>query len=102
MKKWIIPFVVIVILVTVLGVLCANPVITCDLELPDGYLAAIKSQSEGLYASTLPLVPWHVRVDAYTDETVYYTIHYFPFGSVGMSYREGDGYNIEKPLSRLT
>ena len=37
----------------------------------------------------------------YEEETVFYTIYYFPFGTVEMSYRAGEGYNMEKPLTRL-
>jgi len=33
--------------------------------------------------------------------TVYYTIRYFPFGTVGMSYSEEGLYNIEKSLTGL-
>ena len=32
---------------------------------------------------------------------MFYTIHYFPFGRVGMSYHLWDGYNMEKTLTRL-
>ena len=51
---------------------------------------------------TAIMIPVYVRIDSYAEEKLYYTIYYFPFGTVGMSYVEGDGYNIEKSLSRLS
>ena len=86
-------------LLLALGAFAAHPVLRCDLELPEDCLAAVESQSKGVYSPKLPLLPLFVRVDSYTDGVVRYTIHYFPFGTLGMSYRAGEGYNIEKPLS---
>lgn len=100
-EKTIIPFIVIVVLAIVLGALTANPIISCDCEIPGNYLEAIKSQSKGLYSTKLPLVPFYISVNTYTDGIVYYTIHYFPFGTVRMSYSENNGYNIEKPLTGM-
>jgi hypothetical protein len=90
------------ILVIVLGVLSSNPIVSCDIDIPQESLAAVKSESEGLYSSKLPLVPIYVEVSDYSDGIVYYTISYFPFGSVDLSFSDTDGYNIEKPLSRLS
>ena len=90
------------ILVIVLGVLSSNPIVSCDIDIPQESLAAVKSESEGLYSSKLPLVPIYVEVSDYSEGIVYYTINYFPFGSVYMSFSDTDGYNIEKPLSRLS
>ncbi|MBR2637025.1 MAG: hypothetical protein IKD34_08320, partial [Oscillospiraceae bacterium] len=44
--------------------------------------------------------PGFVSVEKVGAQRVYYTVRYFPFGAVGMSYGEADGYNIEKPLTR--
>ena len=70
-------------------------------EIPEHYEKAILSQAEGPYSQRLPLMPVLVRVEALSNERVYYTVFYFPFGSVGMSYHICDGYNMEKPLSRI-
>ncbi len=103
MKKLITAVVLIIsVLVIVLGVLSSRPVISCDIEVPETAMEAVKSQAKGLYSSKVPLVPVYVEVDNYSGDTVFYTIHYFPFGNVEMSYSEADGYNIEKQLTRLS
>ena len=89
------------VLVLVLSLSALHPVVVCRIDVPNNYLEAIESQSEGLYSSKVPLVPIFVSVDSFTEGRVYYTIHYFPLGTVGMSYAENDGYNIEKPLTGL-
>ena len=94
---------IIVILLSILGILCifaSNPIISVKTDIPESYLDAIKSQAIGVYSRVLPLVPVYVSVDQVTGSTVYYTIYYFPFGAVGMSYTEADGFNIETPLTR--
>ena len=88
-----------ILLVLGLSILASEPVVFCKTDLPEGYLSAIESQSAGLYSRNLPLVPVFVSVNAVSGKTVFYTIHFFPVGTVGMSYREDDGYNIEKPLT---
>ena len=40
----------------------------------------------------------YVSVNSFDGIRGYYTVYYFPLGSVGMSYSESDGYNMEKPL----
>ena len=88
-----------IILTACLWVLSSNPIISCKATVSEHELDAIKSQAAGLYSNTLPLVPVCVCVDAVSEKTVFYTIYYFPFGTVGMSYTEAEGYNIEKPLT---
>lgn len=78
-----------------------NPIVSCDIEIPVAYMEAVKSQAKGIYSKRLPLVPVYVRIDHYSEGVLYYTIYYFPVGSVGMSYVGGDGYNIEKPLTNM-
>ena len=103
LKKFITAVVLIIsILVIVLGVLSSRPIVSCDIEIPETAMEAVKSQAKGLYSSILPLVPVYVDTTDYSEDTVYYTIHYFPFGSVEMSYSEIDGYNIEKQLTKLS
>ena len=101
-KKAIIGIVIVAILIAGLSIFASNPIVSCKVDVPENYLEAIESQSRGKYSNILPLVPIYVTVDSLEAETVYYTIHYFPFGSVRMSYTETDGYNIEKPLSGLS
>ena len=85
----------------VLGVFYHKPVVSYKTELPPNYIQAVESQSQGFYSKKLPLLAVYISVDKYTEEKVFYTIYYFPFGSVKMSYNENDGYNIEKELSRI-
>ena len=99
MKKWRIVAGVMLALLLALCAFAAKPLISCDMELPDGYWEAVEGQAKGLYSAKLPLVAVYVSVDRYTDGEVYYTIHYVPFGTVGMAYREGEGYRVEKPLA---
>ena len=100
-KKTIIAATVVVVLILSLCLSASNPFIVCKLDVPDKHLEAIELQSRGVYSNRVPLVPICVSVDAYADGRIYYTIHYFPVGSVGMSYAEGDGFNMEKPLTGL-
>ena len=100
-KKVIIAVVIVAILIIMLSIVASHPIISYKTDMPENYIEAIESQSRGIYSNVLPLVPLYVSVDRLEAETVYYTIHYFPFGSVDMSYTESDGYNIEKPLTGL-
>ena len=89
------------LLVLFLGVLCARPVVTCKEYVTPPLIEAAERQARGLYSARLPLIPIHVSLDRMEQGTVYYTIRYFPFGTVGMSYSEEGLYNIEKPLTGL-
>ena len=91
-----------VVLLVTLAVFAAKPPVTGADSLPREYAAAIQDQSAGLYSETLPLVPLFVSVEEFKEDRVLYTIHYLPFGTVGMSYTKTDGYNIEKQLSPLS
>ena len=84
-----------------LSLLSSHPPITLECDVPEAYLSAIRSQARGLYSTTFPLFAVRITVENYIDERVYYTIHYFPFGTVGMSYGPGEGYNQEKALTGL-
>ena len=77
----------------------SNPIISRKADLPAHFLEAIESQARGVYSRTIPLVPVYISIDSLQESSVYYTIYYFPFGTVGMSYTENDGYNQEKPLT---
>ena len=95
-------FLIVIALVIVLRIFSANLIISCDFDMPQMTYEAIESQAEGTYSDKLPLVAVYVNVTDYSDEKAYYTIHYFPFGTVDMSYSETDGYNIEKQLTKLS
>ena len=84
-----------------LGWLCHHPVVTCGEYVAPPLKEAAVQQARGLYSRRLPLVPVCVRLDRMEGGTVYYTIRYFPFGTVGMSYSAEGLYNIEKPLTGL-
>ena len=88
------------VLALILGLSALQPMVACNVDMPDQYLEAVEGQAKGVYSRMLPLVPIYVSVENFSQERVYYTIYYFPFGTVGMSYAENDGYNIEKPLTR--
>lgn len=103
MKKLLTAIVFILSVMTIaLGILSSHPVFSCDIEVPETHIQAIKSDAKGLYSNKVPLVPIYVEATAYSDDIVYYTIRYFPFGSVDMSYSEANGYNIEKQLTKLS
>ena len=89
-------------LIIILRIFSANLIISCDFDMPHSTYEAIENQAEGLYSSKLPLVAVYVNITDYSDEKAYYTIFYFPLGTVDMSYSESDGYNIEKQLSKLS
>ena len=89
-------------MIIALGILSSHPLFSSDIEVPETHIQAIKSEAKGLYSSKLPLVAVYVDVTDYSDGKAYYTVHYFPFGSVDMSFDENDGYNIEKQLTRLS
>ena len=98
-KRWIIILAALFILALALGVSAGHPFIVHGEDLPQDYYSAVQSQAKGLYSIRVPLVPIFVSIDDLERDTVFYTIHYFPFGTVGMSYIQGEGYNIEKPLT---
>ena len=95
-------FLLILVFVILLRIFSANLIISCDFDMPNTTYEAIEGQSKGVYSSKLPLVAVYVNITDYSDEKAYYTIHYFPFGTVDMSYSENDGYNIEKQLTNLS
>ncbi len=103
MKK-LVTAIILILSVTIiaLGILSSHPLFSCDIEVPEAHIQAIKSESKGLYSGKLPLVPVYVKATDYSDGKVFYTIFYFPSGSVDMSYSEIDGYNIEKQLTKLS
>ena len=100
-KGLIIVLSILVLLVVCLGIISSHPFISQKCEVPEEYVDEIYAQSMGTYSNRLPLLPVCISIDNYSDERVYYTIHYFPFGTVGMSYNPTDGFNQEKALSGL-
>ena len=98
-KRWIVIIAALFVLALALSVSAGHPFIVHSDNLPQDYYLAVQNQAKGLYSSRIPLVPIFVSIDDLERDTVFYTIYYFPFGTVGMSYIQGDGYNIEKPLT---
>ena len=98
--KGIVAILLVGILLLALYSFTVSPYIADSELLPHDLATAVKDQAKGLYSSRFPLIPIYVSVDDFTDTSVRYTIHYFPFGTVGYSFTQGDGYNMEKPLTR--
>lgn len=97
-KKGIVAALVLLGLLLLLGILLSQPVFLCKIEIPENYRMAIVSQSEGVYSRRLPLIPVYISEDRCLENRVFYTIYYFPLGTVEMSFHATEGYNIEKPL----
>jgi hypothetical protein len=100
-KGLIIALSVIVLLIVCLGIISSHPFLTKKCEVPEEYVTEIYAQSMGTYSNRVPLLPVCISIESYSGERTFYTIHYFPFGTVGMSYSPTDGFNQEKPLTRL-
>ena len=98
-KKKIIAISVLVAFIVVLGVISSNPIILNKANAPVEFVETVRAQAPGPYSNRLPLLPIYVTIDECLEDIVNYTIYYFPFGTLGMSYIQGDGYNIEKPLT---
>ena len=81
--------------------LATRPFFFSSIPIPESHQEAVISQSAGFYSQRLPLVPVCAAVDSHKNEVTRYTVYYFPFDSVGMSYSQTDGYNIEKTLTPL-
>ncbi len=99
MKKYIIAAVIALIILGLAVGFILSPPVFCSLDIPASYREAIQADARGIYSSQLPLIPVFVTIDSYSDGFVTYTKFYFPFGTVGMEYKEGDGYSIEKRLT---
>ena len=100
-KGLIIVLSILVLFVICLGIISSHPFVSQKCEVPEEYVDVIYAQSMGTYSNRIPLLPVSISIENYSGERVYYTIHYFPFGTVGMSYNPTDGFNQEKPLTRL-
>ncbi len=100
-KSLVIVLSVIVLLIICLGIISSHPFLTKKCEVPEEYVTEIYAQSMGIYSNRIPLLPVCISIESYSGERIYYAIHYFPFGIVGMSYNPTDGFNQEKPLTRL-
>ena len=98
-KMVIIALFVLVAFIIVLGAISSNPIIANKANAPKEFVEKVRAQTLGIYSNSLPLLPIYATIDDYFGNMVYYTIHYFPFGTLRMSYIQGDGYNIEKPLT---
>ena len=70
-------------------------------EVPEEYVAEIRAQSVGVYSKKVPLLPICISIEQFSAGRAYYTVHYFPFGTLGMSYSLTDGFCQENPLTGL-
>ena len=93
------PAILITLLILWLGISLFHPLTISSVEVPNQISRDIQAQAGGFYSAGLPLIPIVVTIDDYSENHVDYTIYYFPLGTVGMSFLEGEGYTIEKPLS---
>ena len=72
-KKMGIGVIITVVLLIVLFAFSKNPIVSCNIEIPENYMEAIKEQAEGVYSKRLPLIPVYVRIDNYAEKKLYYT-----------------------------
>ena len=79
----------------------SHPFVSLKCDVPEEAAAEICRQSLGVYSNRLPLLPVLISIESVSNEQVFYTIHYFPFGTVGMTYSAADGFNQVKPLTGL-
>ena len=93
------PVIFITLLVLWLGISLVHPLTISSVELPEQISRDIQTQAGGFHSASLPLIPLFVTINNYSENRVDYTIYYFPFGTVGMSFLKGEGYTVEKPLS---
>lgn len=98
-SKAVIILLIVAVLIVTLAYISYHPFVFRRCEVPEDYLSEIYEQAIGPYSYKLPLLPFYLTIEDHSDDRVYYAIHYFPFGTVGMSYSSADGFNIEKPLS---
>ena len=56
------------------------------------YVAEIRAQSVGVYSKKVPLLPICISIERFSAGRAYYTVHYFPFGTLDMSYSLTDGF----------
>lgn len=98
-KRWLLSVVSVIVFLALLVFLVMQPVVFCNgIDVPEDVLRSVRGQAGGLYSHILPLIPIYVYVERYSEiGGIYYTIGYFPFGTVGMSL--GDGFHMEKPLT---
>lgn len=89
---------ILALLIVCSGLISLRPFIVHRCAVPEEYLTEIRAESGGVYSENIPLFAVCVTVEDYADGKVFYTIRYFPFGTVGMSYHTGDGFNLEKRL----
>ncbi len=100
-KKVAVVLLIVVVLIVTLAYISYYPFVSQKCEVPEDYLSEIMEQARGPYSHKLPLLPVCLSIEDYSADRVYYEIHYFPFGFVGMSYSSTDGFNQEKPLTGL-
>lgn len=84
-----------------IGRISSHPFVSRRCEVPEEYVAEIRAQSVGVYSKKVPLLPIYISIEQFSAGRAYYTVHYFPFGTLGMSYGLTDGFCQENPLTGL-
>ena len=84
-----------------LACISSHPFVSRRCEVPEEYVAEIRAQSVGVYSKKVPLLPIYISIEQFSAGRAYYTVHYFPFGTLGMSYSLTDGFCQENPLTGL-
>ena len=85
----------------ILACISSHPFVSRRCEVPEEYVAEIRAQSVGVYSKKVPLLPIYISIEQFSAGRAYYTVHYFPFGTLGMSYSLTDGFCQENPLTGL-
>ena len=100
-KKAMITLLIVALFGMTLACISSHPFVSRRCEEPEEYVAEIRAQSVGVYSKKVPLLPIYIFIEQFSAGRAYYTVHYFPFGTLGMSYSLTDGFCQENPLTGL-
>ena len=93
-KKAMIALLIVALFGMILACISSHPFVSRRCEVPEEYVA-------GVYSKKVPLLPICISIEQFSAGRAYYTVHYFPFGTLGMSYSLTDGFCQENPLTGL-
>ena len=85
-KKAMIALLIVALFGMILACISSHPFVSRRCEVPEEYV---------------PLLPIYISIEQFSAGRAYYTVHYFPFGTLGMSYSLTDGFCQENPLTGL-
>lgn len=100
-KKAMIALLIVALFGMILACISSHPFVSRRCEVPEEYVAEIRAQSVGVYSKKVPLLPIYISIEQFSAGRAYYTVHYFPFVTLGMSYSLTDGFCQENPLTGL-